>query len=157
MILTLQVPLPPRDCSSNGAKGSWRKKATATREYRIETFAALRAAWGWKLDGTVITPVRMSLVFCTKGSRGTGRYAPRDLSNALSSFKAAQDEIAQNLGIDDDHKHMKLGEISIDNTRGPYVIVTIEPASEPLARRNPENPDELATAEVRTPETGVDA
>jgi hypothetical protein len=121
----------------------------------METFAALRAAWGWKLDGTLVEPVRMSLVFCIKGSRGTGRYAPRDLSNAIASFKGAQDEIAQNLGIPDDHKHMKLGEISIDNTRGPFVIVTIEPVSEPLARRTTENPDELATADVRVTTDGV--
>jgi hypothetical protein len=98
----------------------------------------------------------MSLTFCTKGVRAVGRYAPRDASNAVASFKGCQDGICEAWGTSDDYKHLQLGAVSIDNTRGPFVIVTIEPASQPLARRSIETDHELGAAVVRDSATGVD-
>lgn len=115
MTLVFEMSLPLRDCSSNGNKGSWRKKGLATKTYRQEGWIAFLLA----KPGGYIPPakVRMSLVFGTKGARRVGRYAPRDRSNALAAFKAAQDGIADAGGmVDDSAEHCDLGGIAIDRT-----------------------------------------
>lgn len=132
--MLITVPLPPRGCSSNGDKGSWRKKATATKLYRQQAWAATVEALGRKNNGTKIGPVRMSMVFCTKGVRAAGLYAPRDVSNAIASFKAAQDGICDALQIPDSHQWLQQGRVDIDNKRGPYVLVTIESSSHEEAK-----------------------
>lgn len=124
-MIKFTVPLPPRGCSSNGNKGSWRKKATATKLYRAQGWAAIMA-YGQILDGTPIRPIRMSLTFATKGVRAVGLYAPRDISNAISAFKGAQDGICEALGIPDSHQWLSLGSVTITNKRGPWVEVQIE-------------------------------
>ena len=123
--IVFDVPLPLRDCSSNGDKGSWRKKSRAVKTYRQEGWCA------FTLDKPAgyCTPdrVRMSLVFATKGARRMGRYAPRDISNALAAFKAAQDGIKDaGAMVDDDAAHCQLGSVTIDPGHGPWVRVTLE-------------------------------
>lgn len=123
MTLKFTVPLPPRALSSNGNKGgSWRKKANATKDYRflvkLSTPMALRKT---------ADCVRLSLTFCTREARATGDYAPRDAANALSAFKAGIDGLVDaGMCPDDSAKHLELGAILIDSTRGPFVEVQVE-------------------------------
>lgn len=124
--MNLTLPLPPRSCAPNGNKGSWRAKHTASGIYYAEAWGetlthpyAERAA----LAGKRLT---ISLTFCTKGARGTGRYAPRDHDNATASFKAAQDGICKALGVSDSHTWLQSGGVTIDTTRGPFVEVSLE-------------------------------
>lgn len=147
--MLITVPLPPRGCSSNGDKGSWRKKAAATKVYRQEGIIATRNA---PLPPAGV--LRMSLVFCTKGVRASGRYAPRDISNGVAAFKGCQDGLCEGWGVKDDHKHLQLGSVSIDNRRGPYVLVTIEAVGEPTTEAD-EASHKLGAADVRTSTTIV--
>lgn len=146
--MLIQLPLPPRGCSSNGNKGSWRKKASATKVYRTQAFWATAEVAG--LEPKVKTPVRMSLTFCTKGVRVVGLYAPRDISNAVAAFKGAQDGICDALRIPDSHQFLQLGAVTIDPTRGPFVLVEIEEV-------HATTPDQRSAAEVRPASTGVGA
>ena len=125
-MLELTLPLPPRACSPNGDKGSWRAKYAAGNIYRTEAWAAtsnrLLESKTLDLTGQRLT---IALTFCTKGSRGTGRYAPRDHDNATASFKAAQDGICDALGVPDSHKWLSSAGVTIDTTQGPYVLCSI--------------------------------
>jgi hypothetical protein len=121
--LTFELPLPLRALSSNGAQGSWRKKAAARRAYREEC-GWLAKGCDWEMPAE---RARLSLVFGIKGGRAAGRYQPRDASNALSAFKPAQDSLVDaGLLVDDSMKHLELGEVRIDSTVGPFVAVRIE-------------------------------
>ena len=125
--MNIVIPLPPRGCSPNkGREGDWRAKRRGTNAYYQEAWAETlthpyreRAA----LAGQKLT---ISLTFCTKGSRGTGRYAPRDHDNATASFKAGQDGICKALGVSDSHEWLQSAGVAIDASRGPYVEVAIE-------------------------------
>ena len=115
------VPLPSRDLSPNGYK-HWRKVSAARREYRaIVKLLASRVSRPETFD-----PVMVSLVFCLKGVRATGLYAVRDVPNAISAWKAGFDGLVDaGLFDDDSAKHMALGTVTIDNTRGPFVEVRL--------------------------------
>ena len=128
MTLHFHVPLPPRMCSSNGSHGSWPLKARATRDYRHEGYGYALEALREQSDA-IEAPnrVRMSLAFCTRGVRLVGRYAPRDVSNALAAFKGCQDGFTDaGVWVDDSSRHLELGSVTIVNTRGPWVEVEIE-------------------------------
>jgi hypothetical protein len=138
-LIAVRLSLPPRALTPN-ENIHWRVSSEPRKEYRE---AARQAFAG--LFPTPPNKVRMTLAFCIKGARvpcphkrrprADGKplrpckrcpYAPHDESNALSSFKAAQDGIASALGITDARKHLTIGGISIDSTRGPWVEVGIE-------------------------------
>lgn len=123
--LVFRTELPPRACSSNGNKGSWRKKHAATAQYRYEvTVDVMNTLDGgrWQTD-----KARVSLVFGIKGGKKVMRYQPRDVTNALAAFKAGFDAMVdEELFPDDSRKHLALGTVSIDATVGPWVEVTVE-------------------------------
>lgn len=122
MTLKFQVPLPPRELSSNGSHGHWSKKAAHTADYRREV------QWTVNAVMPIADRVRLSLTFCIKDGRKTQRYQPRDAANALSAFKAGIDGLVDaGMVPDDSAKHLELGAILIDSTRGPFVEVTVEP------------------------------
>ena len=124
--MNLQLPLPPRKCAPNGDKGSWRAKHTATKFYYQEAWAetlAIPYAERAALAGQKLT---IALTFCTKGSRGTGRYSPRDHDNATASFKSGQDGICKALGVSDSHEWLQSAGVAIDTSRGPYVEVSLD-------------------------------
>lgn len=119
--ILVELPLPLRELSSNGNKGSWRKKAAATKEYRREI------QWLTNNRLEAAQRVRIHLTFCIKGGRLVRRYQPRDAANALSAFKAGIDGLVDaGMCPDDSAKHLELGAILIDSTRGPFVEVSIE-------------------------------
>ena len=125
--MNLQLPLPPRACSPNKSRpGAWREKHAAGARYRMEAWVAARNR-SLELKTPSFTGQRLTiaLTFCTKGSRGTGRYAPRDHDNATASFKAAQDGICDALGVPDSHKWLSSAGVTIDTTQGPYVLCCI--------------------------------
>lgn len=126
-MLKLTLPLPPRGCSPNKTRpGAWREKQAASKLYRTEAWAATRnRLFEARLLDLIGQPLTIALTFCVKGSRGTGRYAPRDHDNATASFKAAQDGICDALGVPDSHKWLSSAGVTIDTTQGPYVLVRI--------------------------------
>lgn len=129
MTLKFQVPLPPRELSSNGSHGHWSKVSKARKQYRNEVFVETLAAQTY--PRTYLEKARISLVFCTKGGRKVKRYQPLDAANALSAFKAGIDGMVDSHMVPDDSaKHLELGAILIDVTRGPFVEVTVEPLPE---------------------------
>lgn len=129
MTLSFQVPLPPRELSSNGSHGHWSKVSKARKEYR-ETVGWIAVKENVKAHPTNCIhghpKVRMSVTFCIKGGRGQG-YQPRDAANGLAAFKSGIDGICDALAIDDSAKHLDLGAILIDSTRGPFVEVEVTP------------------------------
>lgn len=120
MSLTIELPLPDRDLSSN-ARIHWARRARAVKAYREvawgATKEAMRMAW-------LKAPVTVSYAFGTKGCRKVGLYAPQDETNAVDAIKAAQDGIASALGFDD--RHFRLGDVTIDKKHGPWVKVTVD-------------------------------
>jgi hypothetical protein len=128
--LAFTVPLPPRGQSSNANlgkwHGKWHPKSASRRDYLLECLNdardALRSA-DWPVKRQQLK-VHVSLVFCLKGVRKEGRYAPRDEPNAVSAFKAGFDAlVAADVLCDDSKTWMKLGDVSITSKRGPYVEV----------------------------------
>ena len=124
--MNLQLPLPPRKCAPNGDKGSWRAKHGASKIYFSEAWAETLRTPAYERYALAGQKLTISLVFCTKGSRGTGRYAPRDHDNATASFKAGQDGICKALGVSDSHEWLQSAGVAIDTSRGPYVLVSLE-------------------------------
>ena len=125
MTLTIELPLPPRECSSNRSHDHWRGRAAAAREYRevcrwLAYQAAQDAKWQAPLHATI------SLEFGVKGSRREGRYAPRDEANAIASFKAGQDGLCDaGVLLSDRAGHLAQGRIHIDSKQGPWVRVVL--------------------------------
>ena len=124
MTLSFRVPLPPRELSPNGYK-HWRTVSGAKRHYRVECVAASIGSFRRRVS--MPDKVRLSLTFCIKSGRGIG-YQPRDAANALSAFKAGIDGLVDaGMCPDDSAKHLELGAILIDSTRGPFVEVEVTP------------------------------
>lgn len=100
MASRLELPWPSRELSPN-ARGHWAKEARfkkGAREFAHWTAKEcglsrmVRAAPdGYYLDN----PPKITITFCPPDKRR------RDLDNAIASFKAYQDGIADALGIDD--------------------------------------------------------
>lgn len=125
--MKFQVPLPPRELSPNTYK-HWRTVSEAKRLYRTSVaFEGVSANVKRLAFETGASKVRLSLTFCIAKGRGLG-YQPRDAANALSAFKAGIDGLVDaGMCPDDSAKHLELGAILIDSTRGPFVEVTVEP------------------------------
>ena len=122
--MNLTLKLPPRSCSPNSSKGSWPAKYAATTDYFAEAWAATLERPYLARKALIGKPLTLSLTFCTKGSRGTGRYAPQDDDNATASFKSARDGICKALGVPDSHEWLT-STVKIDTTRGPWVEVVV--------------------------------
>jgi crossover junction endodeoxyribonuclease RusA len=90
------LPWPAKELSPN-ARGHWAKQA------RFKKGARELAGWtaceaGWAQHGPfweVADNLQITITFCPPDKRR------RDLDNAIASFKASQDGIADALGIDD--------------------------------------------------------
>ncbi len=126
MNITLRLPLPPRGCSKNGYK-HWRTVSAARRGYREECGWEARAAWARTTEPPAVKRI-VSLMFGTK--HPDGRYAPKDVPNAIYAASALFDGLVDaGMLVDDSHQWMQLGSVAIDSTRGPFVLVTIEEAA----------------------------
>jgi len=128
-VVEFQVPLPPRDLSSNGAHGHWSTTSKARKDYRSDTMLSYSVAFSPFVRSAHKPMVRakLSLVFCTKGSRKVGLYGPQDEANAVYAAKSLIDGLVDAGLIEgDDHKRLTLESCRIDNTRGPFVVVRLE-------------------------------
>lgn len=126
-LLVIELPLPPRELSSNGSHGHWRKHSTAVSMYRTECYVRARAQMSPVRRDNPPQRVRVSYEVCTKGGRAVGRYQPRDATNAVAALKAAQDAlVSAGALMDDSQRHMELGSVRIEPGEGPYVRCTIE-------------------------------
>lgn len=127
--LVFLVPLPPRLCSPNAkARFNIFEVSNAKADYKLAVMVDARDAdHRWQRPARA----RVSLLFGTARSRGPYKpalYRPQDIGNAVSAFKAGFDGLVEaGLLVDDDAKHMALGNVEIDSTAGPWVRVTIEP------------------------------
>lgn len=125
-MIEFKVPLPPRACSSNGDKGSWRAKDAGVGTYRaLARYVTINV-----VAGRAPRPqrLRLHLEFCLKGGRKElfYNYQPRDADNAVAAFKAAKDGIADALGIPDSARFMELGTVTLTSKTGPFVRVRLE-------------------------------
>jgi hypothetical protein len=125
-LIEFEVPLPPRELSSNGSHGHWWTTAPPRKHYRLEILAAHRDAFHMRPE-TPMARATLELVFCTKGSRKAHRYGPQDEANAVYAAKSLIDGLIDvGLIANDDHKHLTLDSCRIDNERGPFVRVRLE-------------------------------
>jgi len=125
-VVEFQVPLPPRELSSNGAHGHWSTTSKARKDYRSDTMLSYIDSFH-RLAHSPMVRAKLSLVFCTKGSRKVGLYGPQDEANAVYAAKSLIDGLVDAGLIEgDDHKRLTLESCRIDNTRGPFVRVRLE-------------------------------
>lgn len=95
----IELPWPAKELSPN-ARGHWAKQARFKRGARELAMWNAREAgfgkYGWR-DTQIVGPYKLEITvtFCPPDKRR------RDLDNAIASFKASQDGIADALGIDD--------------------------------------------------------
>lgn len=129
--LVFEVPLPPKQLSSNRSHDHWRGRAAATAEYRqLVGWLAKEKAVAERWPVAICGVNRVSLVFGVKGSRKAGRYAPRDEANAVAAFKAGFDGLVDaGLLVDDSRRYMELGEVVISPAVGPFVRVIVTPVA----------------------------
>lgn len=93
MLPRVILPWPPRDLSPNG-RAHWATKRRAASKQAEDT-RILALAAGWRSLPVDPSEVRVTLTFCPPSAR---RF---DLDNALASCKAALDQLAATLGVDD--------------------------------------------------------
>lgn len=129
-ILTFHVPLPPKELSPNySSRFNRRGVSKAKHDYRAEVgliAGSARNAAKWSMPGRV----RVSLLF---GTVPNARrlpdpfYRPADEPNAVDAFKGGFDGLVDaHLFSDDRARVMKLGDVSIDSSVGPWVRITVE-------------------------------
>lgn len=125
----IELPLPPKALSTNGNKGSWRRKHNAVKAYRAACATLLRAGVGRRLS----TPVTWHQdYYASRADSALGLYHPKDEENAISALKAARDALADaGLIASDSRKHLRLGQCRLFSTarecKGPgRVVVTLE-------------------------------
>ena len=86
MVDRIELPYPPHELSPN-ARPHYYKKARVTKQYR--------ALVGWKIKASKIKPnFNLKITFHPRSSTA-------DKDNAISSFKAGQDGIADAFGVND--------------------------------------------------------
>lgn len=99
--LTVVLPLPPRELSSN-ARVHWAQKARATAAYRELAFWTACQTMG-RTYGPPMQRASLSVVIeIGARTRHDGLYAAKDPSNALHSLKAAIDGVVAAEAIVDD-------------------------------------------------------
>ncbi len=125
--LVIELPLPPRHLSPNG-RAYWRAKAQAVAEYRGDVHLLAEVAVREK-KWQAPDRVAVSLVWCLKGARTAGLYAPLDADNAVGGAKTLLDGLRDAKAlVNDTWEHMKIAEVDVDLKSGPYVRVTLTPA-----------------------------
>lgn len=77
---------------SPNARAHWRTLSSAKKRAKTSAYYLTRQAIG---AARYTAPVTVVVTFCPPDRR------PRDLDNMIASFKAAQDGIAQAIGVDD--------------------------------------------------------
>jgi len=127
---TVELPLPPKECSRN-TTCHWGSRGRAVKQYRSDCALAYMAA---KIPA--MPAICLSLAFYNGGRRvgvDDGLYRPKDEANAIDSFKAAQDALAD-AGVvpGDSRKYVKQGPVTIYGTAKEHkgrcgVVLTIEP------------------------------
>jgi hypothetical protein len=148
MTLTIEVNLPPIECSPNhGMSGRhWGKTSGAKRAYRDEgRLCALQelrkhpwdvfALKGWYGHRPVVLS---AVVVAHRSPVPDGRYRPADLGNLIASTKAVVDGFVD-AGVvpNDTHQWVKWGEIEMLRTKAavlkrfgalgrPRIIFTVE-------------------------------
>jgi crossover junction endodeoxyribonuclease RusA len=91
----IELPWPAKELSPN-ARGHWAKQARFKKGAReLAHWKALGAWPGNRGLGVFDDQLQITVTFCPPDKRR------RDLDNAIASFKASQDGIADALGIDD--------------------------------------------------------
>ena len=93
MLPRVILPWPSRDLSPNG-RVHWAVKRRAAIQQGNDA-RALALAAGWRSLNAEPDEVQVALTFCPPSLR---RF---DLDNALASIKAALDQLAATLGVDD--------------------------------------------------------
>ncbi len=107
MSVTLEIPLPPVECSQNW-RGHWAPKAKATAEYRqdVAMLWRLNAPHDWRT-----APVVLSMEFYM-GPTIERRYRPLDVGNAIGAMKAAIDGLIDaGMAPSDSHRNVMFGPV----------------------------------------------
>lgn len=89
--MRLVLPWPPKHLSPN-ARLHWAQRRAATKRYRSDCYFAAKASGARVLEAETVA---MTIAFCPPDRRR------RDRDNAIASFKAGQDALADVLGVDD--------------------------------------------------------
>lgn len=110
----LELPFPPADLTPH-AKGSWRRKAAATKRYRR---LCAQEAIVQGLRGMAAKRVRALVTIHRPNLR-------RDYQNCISCFKAGVDGLADVIGIDDRYWKIDFEEGDLCRPSG-RVVVEIE-------------------------------
>lgn len=110
--ITLELPLPPTDCSPNReSHASWEYRAQAREEYRAEC---------GRLLPRVCAPMFQQATISAEFWHGAapGRYHARDAQNAIGGIKALVDSLVE-LGYlpDDSAKFLTWGETTIHGAK----------------------------------------
>lgn len=114
-MVRIELPFPPAELTPH-AKGYWRKKASATRRYRLLCAQEAMAQGVQRMDGVKAVSARVTL------HRPNQR---RDYQNCISCFKAGVDGIADAAKLDDRHWKIDFVEGEPDRPKG-RVVVEIE-------------------------------
>ena len=126
--VTIEIPLPPKFCQSNGPHFHWAVKAKARKQYREEAFYCARQVHHAPFCG----PVRLSVVVYAARKAHDGRYRPCDAQNLTAALKGAIDGIVDSgLIADDNHRVLSWGEMAFRTTAEEHggrscVILTFE-------------------------------
>lgn len=113
---TIRLPWPPSALSSNGAHGHWRRKAAATKAYRLDAWALAKAAGVPRTPGAVLT-----FTYCPPDRRR------RDVANMAIPMKAAIDGIADAMGCDDHGFRPRFPDAFGNVVPGGQIIVEVTP------------------------------
>lgn len=115
-MMTIDLPWPPKELSPN-QRLHWAKLASVKKKYRHDCHM-LTLASGQKIAGRH----HLALTFFPPDKRA------RDRDNLLASMKAGLDGVADALGIND--REFDPVTISMADTKGPFVRLTITPCQE---------------------------
>lgn len=111
----IELPLPPKILSPNGAQGRMWVKAKAKKWYREGCYyMALQAMpKGW-------AAIRVELDVEYRCSGTSEGYAPRDSMNAMAAMKAGIDGLIDaGVAPDDSNAHLSWGALSLITRRSP--------------------------------------
>lgn len=106
--LVFVLPLPPKKISPN-ARGHWRPKADAVKQYRRQCAAAMLTQVQSRFSDSARVVVDLEFYLCRLHDDATSYY-PKDEDNARAAMKAAQDAL-KDVGIipGDGKKHVAVG------------------------------------------------
>jgi crossover junction endodeoxyribonuclease RusA len=117
--IEFSVPYPPTELSPN-TTSHWAKKSRKVRDYRRRVRTALASQAGHPFDSVAVHSATLTIDI--EAHPKTARK--RDHDNLVASLKAALDELAHHLQVDD--SRFRVGEVAFaDPTRNPRVIFTV--------------------------------